>query len=144
MANGLLYAQAAALSGANVVLSDMAEMMQLMQINTEANEQILLDCPGTTVLPVTFLCACHPPFCDCDKCSYRPDCRVYVLSPAKALAAELLPVAVYNHALQICIGMLTETNLHRVLQAAFRHCAYCSGAAVYQIIPMAQPSCNLT
>ncbi len=144
MTSGLLYAQAAALSGANVVLSDMAEMMQLMQINTKANEQILLDCPGTTVLPTNFLQAYLLTFCDDEICSYRPDCRIYVLCPAKALAAELLPVAVYNHALQICIGMLTETNLHRVLQAAFRHCAYCSGAAVYQIIPMAQPSCNLT
>ncbi len=55
MGNGLVHSQAAALSGANVVLSDTAEMMQLMQINTEANEQALLDCPGTTVLPVTFL-----------------------------------------------------------------------------------------
>lgn len=60
------------------------------------------------------------------------------------MSKELLPVDVYNHALQICIGKLTETNLHRVLQAAFRHCACCSGAAVYQIIPLAQPSCNLT
>ncbi len=64
------------------------------------------------------------------------------------MSTQLLPVAVYNHALQICISKLTETNLHRVLQAAFKHCAYCSGAAVFQIIPeiilMAQPSCNLT
>ena len=55
LGNGLVHSQAAALSGANVVLSDTAEMMQLMQINTEANEQALLDCPGNTVLPVTFL-----------------------------------------------------------------------------------------
>ncbi len=85
-ANGLLYAQAAALSGANVVLSDMAEMMQLMQINTEANEKILLDCPGTTVLPVTFPHAYLLPFSGCQTRSYRPDSCIYVLCHAKALA----------------------------------------------------------
>lgn len=86
--------------------------MQLMQRNTEANEQILLDCPGRAVPPATSLHA-YLPFCDDEMCNYRPDCRIYVLYCAEVLAG-VLPVAVYVHALQACIGKSTESKLHRL------------------------------
>ncbi|DBA70351.1 TPA: hypothetical protein ACH3X2_011772 [Trebouxia sp. C0005] len=121
-----LAGQAAALSGANVILSDTAEMMQLMQINTQANKQMLLDCPGSLQAMCVLQWGCCLSNYPYGPAKLQPDLILgsdITYDPAQflPLLQTIAAYAVIKHDVQVILAMPDREETSAFLETASKH-----------------------